>query len=368
MIRVLQIFSSLEKGGGIQNVFKNYYSHMNTDEFKIDFIVHGDKIGELEKWFESYGSKIYHVSPRKKNPIKNIRQIASVIKNGNYDVVHCRQDYHGAIAMWLSKRYGVKIRIIHSHRAYPPEKLHQKFVRIIETKIVKKTATHFMACGILAGEWLYGKKAVAENKVIVLNNATELDKFVYSKEKRDKIRGLYSLDENAVVLGHVGRFTEQKNHDLLINIFYGYLKECPNAYLMLVGDGALRKSIEKKVNNLGIEKNVLFLGVRNDVPDLLNAMDVFVLPSRYEGLGNVAIESQANGLPVICSGFVPHDVAISDNVLFVEKGKYTDILRWVSAIDKALEKGRSNNIEALRKAGYDITIEAKKLEEIYRGD
>lgn len=368
MIRILQILSSLEGGGGVQTVLKNYYTYMNKDEFRFDFIVHGGKIGELEKWFQSYGSEIFHVTPRSVNPIKNVREIASVIKRGNYDVVHCHQDYHGAIAMWLSKRYGVKIRIIHSHRAYPPEKLHQKFVRIIETKIVKKTATHFMACGILAGEWLYGKKAVAENKVIVLNNATELDKFVYSKEKRDKIRGLYSLDENAVVLGHVGRFTEQKNHDLLINIFYGYLKECPNAYLMLVGDGALRKSIEKKVNNLGIEKNVLFLGVRNDVPDLLNAMDVFVLPSRYEGLGIVTIESQANGLPVICSGFVPHDVAISDNVLFVEKGKYTDILRWVSAIDKALEKGRTNNIDALRKAGYDIAIEAKKLEEIYRGD
>ena len=246
MIRILQILSSLEKSGGVQNVFKNYYSHMNTEGLQIDFIVHGGKIGELEKWFQSYGSEIFHVTPRSVNPIKNVREIASVIKRGNYDVVHCRQDYHGAIAMWLSKRYGVKIRIIHSHRAYPPEKLHQKFVRIIETKIVKKTATHFMACGILAGEWLYGKKAVAENKVIVLNNATELDKFVYSKEKRDKIRGLYSLDENAVVLGHVGRFTEQKNHDLLINIFYGYLKECPNAYLMLVGDGALRKSIEKR--------------------------------------------------------------------------------------------------------------------------
>lgn len=368
MIRILQIFSSLEKGGGVQNIFKNYYSHMNTNEFKIDFIVHGDKIGELEEWFESYGSKIYHVTPRSKNPIKNIRQIATIIKNGNYHVVHCRQDYRGAIAMLLSKHYNVKKRIIHSHLAFSPEKLHQKLVRIINSKIIKNTATHFMACSLLAGEWLYGKKAILQNKVIILNNATELEKFMYTEERRDRIRRLFSLEENAIVFGHVGRFTVQKNHDLLIDIFYNYLKECPNAFLMLIGDGELRESIKKKIKELGIEKNVLLLGERNDVHDLINAMDVFVFPSRYEGLGNVIIESQANGLPSVCSGQVPQEVAITDSVIFVNKEKYLDISEWISAINKALEKGRSNNLETLRNAGYDITVEAKKLETIYKSE
>ena len=366
LIKILHICSSLEGGGGVQTVLKNYYTYMNKDEFRFDFIVHGGKIGELEKWFQSYGSEIFHVTPRSVNPIKNVREIASVIKRGNYDVVHCHQDYHGAIAMLLAKHYGVEKRIIHCHRAFPPEKWYHKIIRGIETFIIKKTATNFMACSSYAAEWLFGKKAFLQN-VILLKNAIQLERFLFSNEKRENIRKELKL-ESSLVIGHVGRFTYPKNHDLLIDIFAEYLKKCPYAVLVLVGEGELRGKVEEKIKFLGIEDNVQMLGVRNDVPDLLNAMDVFVLPSRYEGLGNVAIESQANGLPVICSGFVPHDVAISDNVLFVEKGKYTDILRWVSAIDKALEKGRSNNIEALRKAGYDITIEAKKLEEIYRGD
>lgn len=367
MVKILQIISSLDGGGGVQAVLINYYSNMDKDKFKFDFIVHGEKIGELEQWFKAFGSNVFHVTPRSQNPIKNIREIASIIKRGNYNVVHCHQDYHGAIAMNLAKHYGVKKRIIHCHRAFPPEKLYQKIFRKIGTLILKKTATHFMACGREAGEWLYGKKAVSENKVIVLNNAIHLDKFFYSEEKRERLRkDLCPID--AIVIGHIGRFTFLKNHDLLIDIFNEYLKKCPRAFLMLIGDGELRESVENKIKNLGIEENVMLLGVRNDVSDLLNAMDMFILPSRSEGLAVVTIETQANGLPIVCSGHVTKEVAVTSSVIFVDKANYTNISNWISAIDKALEKGRSNYIDTMKKAGFDITIEAKKLEEIYRGN
>lgn len=367
LVKVLQICSSLDGGGGVQTVLKNYYSYIDKNEFRFDFIVHGDKIGELEPWFKGYGSKIFHITPRSRNPIKNILEIASIIKKGNYDVVHCHQDYHGAIAMLLSKHYGVKKRIIHCHIALLHEKKYKEILRYIGAFIVKKTATNLMACGLQAGEWLYGKKAISQNNVIILNNAIQIDKYLYSLEKREKIRRQFSL-EDAIVIGHVGRFTYQKNHALLIDIFYEFLKENPSAVLILIGDGELRDAVEKKIKSLGIQDKVRLLGVRNDVPDLLNAMDVFVLTSRNEGLGIVVIESQANGLPIVCSGYVPKEVAITDGVFFVEKGKYTDVSQWLAEINKALKKGRSKNILALKKAGYDIKIEAKKLEAIYKGN
>lgn len=369
MVRILQICSSLDGGGGVQAILKNYYSYMNTDEFRFDFIVHGDKIGEFESFFEAYGSKIHHVTPRRQNPVKNILEIAKVIKDGNYDIVHCHQDYHGAIAMLLAKHYGVKKRIIHCHRAFPPEKWHNKLIRSVGTFIIKKTATNFMACSQFAAEWLYRKKDFISNKVILLKNATNLEKFLYSEEKRDRIRKELKLD-NSIVIGHVGRFTYQKNHELLIDIFNEFLKTCSHGVLMLIGDGELKEDIVKKVKSLGIEEKILFLGIRSDVFELLNVMDVFVFPSRYEGLPIVVIELQANGLPAVCSEFVAKEVAITNDVFFVEKEKYTDISQWIILINKALEQGRSgsNNISVLRKAGYDIKIEAKKLEAIYKGE
>ena len=198
----------------------------------------------------------------------------------------------------------------------------------------------------------------------MLNNAIQIDKFKFSREKREKIRKELNAEES-IIIGHVGGFLT-KNHDLLIDIFCEYLKECHRAVLMLIGDGELRESVEQKVDHLKIANQVRFLGVRADVCDLLNAMDVFVFPSRYEGLGVIAIEAQANGLPVVCSGYVPQEVAFADNVFFVDKSKYNDISEWQIAINMALKKGRTKDISALSKAGYDIALEAKKLEAIYK--
>ena len=365
MTRILQICSSLDGGGRVQTVLKNYYSHMKTREFRFDFIVHGDKIGEMEPWFEGFGSRIFHVVPRSKNPLKNVHNIAAIIKNGHYDVVHCHQDYHGAIAMLLAKHYGVKTRIIHCHRSFPPEKAYQKVSRNIQTAIIKHSATKLLACGRQASEWLYGQDAITQNKVFILNNAIETDTFQFSQEKREKVRKQLRI-ENAVVIGHVGRFSYEKNHNFLIDIFYEYIKKCPNVILLLIGDGELKNEVEKEVNALGIAEKIRLLGIRDDVPDLLNAMDVFVLPSRYEGLGIVAIEAQANGLPIVCSGYVPKEVAVTNAVCFIDQSKYNDITAWCASIDAAIQKGRSDHCSAIKSAGYDICTEAKKLEEIYK--
>lgn len=339
---------------------------MDTDKYKFDFIVHGDKIGEMESWFEKFGSHVYHVPPRSHKPIKNILGIASIIKNGYYDVVHCHQDYKGAIAMLLSKHYDVETRIIHSHRSYPPEKAYQKAFRYIQTIIIKRTATHLMACGRQAGEWLYGNKII-NNNVIILNNAIQTDKFQFSKTERDKLRKYLNV-ENSIVVGHIGRFSNQKNHDLLIDIFYNYSKINLDAILILIGDGILRNKIEEKVNTLGIANKILFLGMRDDVHKLLNVMDVFILPSRYEGLGIVAIEAQANGLPVICSKYVPKEVDITHKIYYVEKNEYNNITIWCNLIKKAAQCGRyEKDLCVLIQAGYDINIESSKLESIYNG-
>ena len=364
-IRVLHVCASLIKGGGVQTVLQNYYRHINQEKYIFDFVVmETTKKRELEEWFESRGSHIYHITPRSISFKKNTRELKQIIENGNYDVVHCHQDYKSLIALIMAKRYGVKTRIVHSHQAFPQESAKKRMLRKVSTVGIKLFANVFVGCGEKAAKWLYGERMLKNGKVIILNNAIDLEKYAYSVEKRKQIRSELGL-ENKLVLGNVARITWVKNHKLLVDIFAKFHQQNEQSVLLLVGDGELMDEIKDYSESLKLSESVIFLGVRSDVHELLSIMDVSVLTSRSEGVTVAMIETQANGLPAVCSPFVSREVGLKDNVSFVNENDYENMEAWCSAIEKALNIGRLDDTTILTKAGYDIRQEAKKLEAIY---
>lgn len=363
-VRVLQICASLVRCGGVQAVLQNYYAHMNQKEYIFDFVVMGAEVGELEEWFESRGSHVYHITPRSISFRKNTEELKQIIKNGNYDVVHCHQDYKSLIAIILAKLYGVKTRIVHCHRAFPKESAKKRIMRNISTLLIKCFANVFIGCGEDAAKWLFGERMLKTGKATILNNAIDFEKYAFSKEKRNEIRSELGL-ENKLVLGNVARITERKNHKLLVDIFATFHQHNDQSVLLLVGDGELMDEIKSYSKSLGLSESVIFLGARSDIYELLSAMDVSVLTSRYEGLALVIIEAQANGLPMVCSPFVTREAGVQRNVLFVSESDYENTEAWCSVIEKSLDIGRLEDVTALSQAGYNIWQEAKKLEKIY---
>lgn len=363
-VRVLQICASLSKGGGVQAVLQNYYAHMNQKEYIFDFVVMGTEVGELEEWFESRGSHVYHITPRSVNFRKNTKELKRIIKNGNYDVVHCHQDYKSLIAIILAKLYGVKTRIVHCHQAFPKESSKIRIIRNVSTLLIKCFANVFIGCGRDAARWLYGERMVKTGKAVVLNNAINLEKYAFSDERRRQIRSDLGI-EHKLVVGNIARFTYQKNHKLLMDIFAKFHAQNTQSVLLLAGEGELMDETQAYCEQLGISDSVMFLGVRSDIGELLSAMDIFLLPSRFEGLALIMIEAQANGIPAVCSPFVTKELGLQRNVLFVQENDYENTDAWCSVSEKALDIGRLEDIIILAQVGFDIRQEAKKLEKIY---
>jgi len=363
MIRILHIVPALD-GGGIENLLLNYYTHMDRSRFTFDFIVHGKNIGVLEPIFEGMGSMVFHIPTKREGIVKNLLAMKHIIDGGNYDIVHAHQGAIGAFPMFFAKRAGVKGRITHSHMAYMHESRLRGLVNRVLLPYLKMYSTDWFACSSDAGSSLWGAEAVQSGKVHTMNNAIDVDKFTFSSEVRNNVRKELHM-EGKFVIGCVGRLSFEKNHEFLISIFCDIHEKDRDARLCLVGRGELENDIREQVQKLGLNDAILFLGVRNDVPQLLQAMDVFVLPSRYEGLGIAYIEAQAAGL--VCFGsdlVVPREAAVTDLMHYISLEESPE--HWASEVMK-LKTGsaRRNTKDEISSKGYEIRVEAKKLEQYY---
>lgn len=363
MIRVLNIIGK-RPTGGIGAFVYNYQQHMNRKDIKIDYLLFDDEDnGAFDEKVKQLGSTVY-VLPA----LKNIRffllwfKIDEFMKaiGKNYDIIHLHSVNIAFMCFPIAKKYGVSNLISHSHATVYSDKPINAFRNKILCLNLMKQANVYMACSKAAGEFLYGKENI-EN-VIILNNAIECDRFKF----RDTIRNEYrkKLDlENKFVIGNVGRFCEQKNQLFLIDIFLACLEKNANSELLLIGDGPMKCEVEDKVKKFGIENKVKFLGVRDDVDKILQSMDVFVLPSLFEGLPVIGVEAQASGLPLIISDTITRELNLG-NVTYVsldESPKYwaKKILECNLKIDRMVQYQNVSNL------GYDIKKEANKLYEIY---
>lgn len=361
-IKVLQVMGIVESGG-VEAVIMNYYRHIDKTEVQFDFVMHKGSNSDYIAEVKSMGAKVYEVTPYS-NPIRFIQEVYSIIKKENYQIVHSNMNALSVFPLFAAYLAGVPVRILHNHSTDTKAEPLRTFVKNLLRPFARLFANQYWACSRLAGEWMYGKKAVKEGKVTIINNAIDLKKFSFDEKKRSKFRDELGL-QDCFVIGHVGRFMKQKNHDFLVDIFAEISKKQENARLLLVGDGPLKTEIEDKVKAIGLEEKVIFTGVRSDVADLYNAMDVFVFPSLYEGLGMVAVEAQANGLPVISSTEVPKEAKISDAIKFEALSNTKSF--WTKDILDCVNQRNIGSVDAeISHSEFDIRVEAKKLGKRYK--
>ena len=344
--------------GGLETMLMNYFRHIDRSKVMFDFLVHRDFEADYDREIESLGGRIYHVSrliPWSKNYRNELKRIFR--EHPEYKIVHVHQDCLSSVALECAKECGVPVRIAHSHNSNQ-DKNWKYLVKRYYMKKIPNYATDLFACGKLAGEWMYGGHPFQ-----ILCNAIDTEQYIYSTSVSKRVR--YALDiKDEIVIGHVGRFHPQKNHTFLIDVFCECIKQNPNMKLLLIGDGEGRKEIEEKVRNTGIEEKVLFTGVRSDVNELLQAMDVFVFPSLYEGLPVTMIEAQAAGLPCVISDQVSEECIVTKG-LVTRKSLDETPVEWSDYILPRAHQQKENHIEEIIAAGYDITTAAKWLEEYY---
>lgn len=314
-IRVLQIVG-IACNGGVEAVVLNYYRHMDKSKVQFDFVVHKNPVENFVAEVKKGGGRLYEVTPYTQNIFAFTHEIYRIIKDGHYDIVHSNMNSMSGFPLFAAWLAGAKVRILHNHTTDAKTEGLRTILKRVLRPFAKMFANRYWACSNLAGEWMYGKKAVQSGKITIIPNAIDLEKFAFNPDKRKLLRQKLGL-ENKFVLGHIGRFVYPKNHSFLIDVFAEVVRVKPEARLMLVGDGELRKTIEEKVVSLGLQDKVLFLGNRNDVADLYNVMDIFLLPSHYEGLPVVGVEAQANGLKCLFSDKVTEESKLLEETMFI---------------------------------------------------
>ena len=346
-------------GGGVEAVVMNYYRHIDRTKIQFDFICDDDSTNIPYDEIKSLGGKVILIPPYQK-VFKYHKELKKVLKTGKYQIVHSHINTLSVFSLYAAKCAGVPVRIAHSHSTTNKKEWKKNLLKQVLRPFSKLFATNYMACSELAGRWLFGNKTFDKGEVYILNNAIDLDKFIYNETKRKKHRKELGIKDDTLVIGHVGRFVEQKNHRFLIDIFNEVHKENNNSVLLLVGQGPLEGEIKEKVNMLGLNDSVIFAGQRSDVNELYSAMDVFVLPSLYEGLGMVLVEAQVAGLPCLASTEVPEIAKISDNIEF--NNLSDGISKWSKI---TLDFSAAKRVSKINNAEYDITKNTTKLSTYY---
>lgn len=363
MIKVL-IVGFTDNLGGIENVIMNYYRKINKTKIQFNFLYSTNTIA-LKDEIESLGGKVYHIAPKHSNFFKYKKDIKLFFKNHakEYDAIwvnFCNitnLDYFK-----LAKKYDIKKRIIHAHNSQNMGSFLKLIIHIINRKLIKLYATDFWSCSQVASNWFYSDKIINSSKHRIVNNAIDYDKFKYNENIRNDIRKKLKL-EDYVVFGNVGRFHFQKNHSFALRVFCKFLKLNPKSVFLLIGSGEENDNIKQIVKELNIEDKVKFLGVRNDVNELLQAMDIFLFPSLFEGLSLSLIEAQASGVLVFTSDNVSIETRMSDNIYF---WNLNDEGKWASKIFKIYKKyDRKKAKNRIRENNFDIQTEVKKIENIF---
>lgn len=359
-IRIAQIIGKWV-GGGVEAVVMNYYRNIDRSKIQFDFICDNDSTNIPYEEIESLGGRVILIPPYQKL-ISYQKKLRKILKENNYKIVHSHINTLSVFPLYAAKKVGIPIRIAHSHSTTNKREWKKNLLKQLLRPFSKKYATHYFCCSELAGRWLFGNKEYDKGNVYLLNNAIDIDKFKYNEKIRKEVRTELGIKDDTLVIGHIGRFVEQKNHDFLIDIFKEVHDKNKNSILILVGQGPLMNDIKEKVKKLNIEDNVVFLGQRSDANRLYQAFDIFLLPSLYEGLGMVLIEAQVSGLPCIASTEVPIVAKITNNLDFIDINKIDE---WVDKIIFVSIKNRKDcSIEADNN-NYDIKKMVKSLESKY---
>jgi glycosyltransferase involved in cell wall biosynthesis len=351
MKRILVLVTSLDRGG-IEQMIMNYYRVMDRRKFQFDFLVNRKEKGVFEDEIVRLGGRIFRMCelyPWKFGQYK--RELKEfLLAHPEYEMIHSHLEERSYLALKVAKEMGVPVRIAHAHNVYPlslnPKTIFRQYFRYK----VREVATERFSCSRHAAMWLFGEEA----RWTFIPNAISPERFRFNSDKREVSRKKYGISPESVVLGFVGRMTAQKNPEFAIKVFYEYKKLSPQARLFMVGKGDLTEVLREKYHEVD------FISPVENIEDFYLMFDIFLLPSRYEGLGMVAIEAGASGLAVLASTEVPKEANVLNNVEFVPAD---DSARWARIIE---EKDLTRQKVSSKSFGeYDIAVAVKKLEKIY---
>lgn len=355
MIKIAEIVGN-SLTGGVTSCVMNYYRNIDRSRFQFDFYTYGPS--PIDEEIKELGGNVYYI-PSIIKFYSAVPKLIKLLKNKGYDIIHSHMTSLSLFPLYAGKRAKIKGRICHSHSStYKKEKT--KFVKNFLKHFATLYATDYMGCSLLAIDWMYGKKA---SKAVLLPNAIDLEKFSPNDELRNNARAEYGLENNFVV-GHIGRFEYQKNHEFLMDIFAEVKKEVLNAKLVLCGIGSLKGKVLDQIKYLGLEDDVLILPEIKEVEKYYAMFDVFVLPSRYEGLPLVAVEAQAMDVKCLLSCQISPETSFSTNCEFLSIDDKSEWVKRLVELSKYPEK--SNARDELSRRGYDIKQSVKNLENAYQ--
>lgn len=364
MKRIL-VFGMTENPGGVESFLMNYYRHIDRSKIQFDFLANSHKKIAYEEEIISTGAQVFHITARSENLRLYKKELKKIFVEHSDEwqaiwVNVCSLaniDY-----LKIAKQFGIKKRIIHSHNSQNMDGKLRGILHNVNKRKIKKYATDFWACSEEAAKWFYSNS----KDVVVIHNAIDVEKLSFDSVKRKKIRN--SMNFNCdFIIGNIGRLHFQKNQMFILDIFTEICKKISNSKLVLIGQGEDEHKLKEKCKLLGIEENVIFTGVQDNIDEWLSAFDVFLFPSLFEGLGIAALEAQANGVPVLASvKVIPEDVKLNDNFIFYDLNN--SALEWADELIKIKNtmhrKSKEEILKNFIKNGYEIGTEVKKLEKL----
>lgn len=360
-MKILWVFSGGMFKNGICVSQLEYYKRIDKSNFEVEVLTIDDSSNEMISEYEDAGCKVHVLINKRKHLFKYIKQLKKIFKAGKYDIIHV----HGSstllfIELLIAKKCGIKVRIAHSRNTSCNHPMLDKLFQ----PIFNYSYNYAIACGDEAGRWLFRNRNFK-----IFHNGKDLNRYKFNNETRKEYRSKANILDSEIALGHVGVFTNQKNHEFLIDIFSKLCESKNNIKLFLFGMGPLQEKIKRKVEDLGLNEKVFFMGNVGNMQDYLQAMDIMLFPSLFEGLPNVVLEWQAAGLPCIISDKITKECAVCDLVKFQPID--TNVNCWIETINSInVEKNNrnENSIYACNKLidnGFEINTNTKLLEKIY---
>lgn len=360
MIKVIQV-GMTDNLGGIENYLINYDRFINKKNIKFDYINMANNKLCFEDEIKENGGLIYNLPDYKRHPISYIKQLKKILKENKYDILH--YNMNSAVFLYpliAAKMAKTKVIIAHAHNSYQDKGILKGLLHNINRNFISMYANTYFACSMTAGKWFFKNKILKSNNFYLINNAIDTKKFKFNLDTRNEIREELGIKKDEIIIGHVGRFVKQKNHQFLIDSFYTACMKNKKLKLILIGTGPLKDEITKKINELSLNDKVIFLENCFYVNKLYQAFDIFALPSLYEGLPLVGVEAQVSGLKCLFSENITDEINLTK---LVKNLKIDSPKEWADEFNKFelnINIRKKNNIKE-----YDIELNSKKLYDIY---
>lgn len=358
--RVLCLVSAMNTGGA-ETFLMKIYRNLDRTRYQMDFCVNVTEKGFYDDEIKRLGGQIFVIPSKSENIKKFKSRLSEIIRSYQYDYVfRITSNAMGFLDLKIAKESGAKKCIARSSNSSDGKGVKVLLAHKLGRLLYDRYVDVKIAPSELAAEYTFGKKALEQNKVTILHNAVDLKQYSYKASNRIKFREELGISEKTLLVGHVGRFSKQKNHEFLIEIYKMICQKVPDSRLVLVGSGELQENIKDKVKKLNLSESVIFMGVRADIPTILAGMDVFVFPSFYEGMPNTVIEAQATGLPCVVSDTITKEADITGLVKY--KSLQDSPAEWAK---EAIESGnwdRKDTKKMFVQKGYDINTVTRKFE------